>query len=1542
MVSPIIPGSWPVVSSPDDLSLCSDEVAKIIAVLRTTDRYADISKPSSMWQRDVIVPSANGSPQPTPATVTDQSQPSSSGSTPVGSIVVPDPSKTPTTTLSVAAQLVEIQQILRSKAQIDIQQILNPMMQVVVDPSLSGYVTGAALASTLHLVQYGSHDIFLKNKLTAGSIIDAVTKTKFTETDRDSDETVLMKIVAIIELILTKGSIDKVRVALGLQCIQTIWIQDNHTAALKDTARQAVSRVLIHILSLPTGCDGYATTLVENVCLNMELLSKQPVSSFDSDKLSFFVDIVGALSRIKSNPQIGKWSLEMVPYQVMNALHYLIPPASAAVAIDASGSGILLRNSQSLPIAATLLSIGNSMTRRLVNSSHPTSALAVEALVMTMYCRGLSPLQDTELKLAGLGDTALHLLSAKKAVASSVAPHGYITVMQPMGLQQPVVQQILAMILESLSQIVKEPNFVGLLWESFDCVWHRNEVASTLIDGVVNSALSSKVIALTHASKEDQNHDRDRVIKALSAFQALAASPESQIDMDSMVPSYVECLSMNVLKDIIVSLYHTSMDAGDSASKDQTPNQFLLRLSSKEVAKQIKSKPKKAGEIVESFLREFSRDIDRDTPDIAWGLRLIPSVDFETLGEFFGQPGEASSQSLASFIKSLNLVEMDPEEALRACLQSFRLPGEAQQIDRIIKEIAYEYYGSHSDLKLEGNFFASADAAYTFLFSVIMLNTDQHNPQVKKRMELKDFLRNNRKINEGEDIPEDVQTRVFNSIRNSQIVTPKSGSYFCCPLKGRWKDLWYLNQTGYIPNKLRLPGKHTVHRLLASKGYDILIAAAYVMARDPKRHTKAVEVVAGLADICLRQVGGDPIVKSIGTDCVTILKRYGIKSFATAISNINPTPRSYDCFAALLKLDGTTADSLLEAVSSLLCYWSAYSVMLSEFLQLPETWQEVLVLPTLDLGSNTAGGSAISSIFRGLLTPLYDQDEKSTTAAQTESTIPELEDPGEQMKEDDPVARRRKSSTDSLVLASDWREQIIRQAFVAGSPNCPTSQQLMSLQLVEVDKYLSSVIADQEKSSGIVLMMFEIIHKATSSKTDEFWSKELVRSSPWAILLASRILAGSKNSDLLSSTAARDAIIGVIRNYVSGNLNDIRGLKITVFCAFALVTLFAQKDPQSNVIDPAWILPVLDELTTLGQENNSIVAGICPVVCLSINMMLTDSPQVWKENLGAPIWRECIKLVSAVCPKAKTSDAETGKKICLETVQALLLNNNFLNSVSVAANGANDMTDCVVAYEHVLQARASPKVVAKTLSELACRLASNQSCNGVGIAWTCVVGRVTARVTGVAKQKRPTGPELSDSVELLRMCLGHPRATQILTPVQAGMTVEKCASALSAVVSANTPPGALQAALCVFARFFLTCLDKLQQHAQFDHHWLMSLRVILLFIKRGHDDPSMEQLAEITTETLRNALQVLIASGLLQLPVDNPPEDVMPVWWKVTWEIVDTFCPGMWDELKGESEHAEQPKTEVQDTISVKNEDEKPEQPQEEEENAQIAENSEE
>lgn len=60
--------------------------------------------------------------------------------------------------------------------------------------------------------------------------------------------------------------------------------------------------------------------------------------------------------------------------------------------------------------------------------------------------------------------------------------------------------------------------------------------------------------------------------------------------------------------------------------------------------------------------------------------------------------------------------------------------------------------------------------AYVLSYSVIMLNTDQHNPTIKKRMSADDFIRNNRGIDDGRDIPREFLEDLYTRIRTRQIM----------------------------------------------------------------------------------------------------------------------------------------------------------------------------------------------------------------------------------------------------------------------------------------------------------------------------------------------------------------------------------------------------------------------------------------------------------------------------------------------------------------------------------------------------------------------------------------------------------------------------------------------------------------------------------------------------------------------------------------------------------------------------------------------------
>jgi len=67
--------------------------------------------------------------------------------------------------------------------------------------------------------------------------------------------------------------------------------------------------------------------------------------------------------------------------------------------------------------------------------------------------------------------------------------------------------------------------------------------------------------------------------------------------------------------------------------------------------------------------------------------------------------------------------------------------------------------------------FSTADAAFILAFAVIMLNTDLHNPAIKeeRRMTKDAFIRMNRGICEGDDLPDELLMSIFDRIQTNPI-----------------------------------------------------------------------------------------------------------------------------------------------------------------------------------------------------------------------------------------------------------------------------------------------------------------------------------------------------------------------------------------------------------------------------------------------------------------------------------------------------------------------------------------------------------------------------------------------------------------------------------------------------------------------------------------------------------------------------------------------------------------------------------------------------
>ncbi len=157
--------------------------------------------------------------------------------------------------------------------------------------------------------------------------------------------------------------------------------------------------------------------------------------------------------------------------------------------------------------------------------------------------------------------------------------------------------------------------------------------------------------------------------------------------------------------------------------------------------------------------------ISSDSPeDIASFLLKEPVLDKAQIGEYLGEGDPKHIEIMHAFVDSMDFTKRRFVDALRQFLQSFRLPGEAQKIDRFMLKFANRYVTGNP------NAFANADTAYVLAYSVIMLNTDLHSSKVAKRMTKEDFIKNNRGINDNANLPDDYLIGIYEEIDSNEIV----------------------------------------------------------------------------------------------------------------------------------------------------------------------------------------------------------------------------------------------------------------------------------------------------------------------------------------------------------------------------------------------------------------------------------------------------------------------------------------------------------------------------------------------------------------------------------------------------------------------------------------------------------------------------------------------------------------------------------------------------------------------------------------------------
>ncbi|XP_019944725.2 brefeldin A-inhibited guanine nucleotide-exchange protein 2 isoform X2 [Paralichthys olivaceus] len=225
-----------------------------------------------------------------------------------------------------------------------------------------------------------------------------------------------------------------------------------------------------------------------------------------------------------------------------------------------------------------------------------------------------------------------------------------------------------------------------------------------------------------------------------------------------------------------ISSLDSTVSSSVNASQADHPEQYEVIKQQKDIIEHgielFNKKPKRGVQ----YLQDQGM-LGSTAEDIAQFLHQEDRLDTTQVGEFLGENIKFNKEVMYCYVDQLDFCGRDFVSALRAFLEGFRLPGEAQKIDRLMEKFAARYLECNQGQTL----FASADTAYVLAYSIIMLTTDLHSPQVKNKMTKEQYIKMNRGINDSKDLPEEYLSSIYDEIAGKKISMKESKEFSITP-----------------------------------------------------------------------------------------------------------------------------------------------------------------------------------------------------------------------------------------------------------------------------------------------------------------------------------------------------------------------------------------------------------------------------------------------------------------------------------------------------------------------------------------------------------------------------------------------------------------------------------------------------------------------------------------------------------------------------------------------------------------------------------------
>lgn len=197
------------------------------------------------------------------------------------------------------------------------------------------------------------------------------------------------------------------------------------------------------------------------------------------------------------------------------------------------------------------------------------------------------------------------------------------------------------------------------------------------------------------------------------------------------------------------------------------------------LSEEFKFTPLKKREKLEILSEQDQQIHERLAKSLAILIRYTNYVDIKNLYETIGDEHQMSKLILEEYTKTFNFTGLDIIKAYELYVSTFTLTGEQCHIYNFICSFATKWYNDNKDQSKDSFYFRSDEEVISFAYSIMLLNTDLHNPNITNHITLEGFLKNNVSSNLFKDVPNEYMVNIFNRIQETPLkaAQPRSGNY---------------------------------------------------------------------------------------------------------------------------------------------------------------------------------------------------------------------------------------------------------------------------------------------------------------------------------------------------------------------------------------------------------------------------------------------------------------------------------------------------------------------------------------------------------------------------------------------------------------------------------------------------------------------------------------------------------------------------------------------------------------------------------------------